>query len=234
MTGVSKSHPILAADVHVDQHFCYLTAVQSDQLIYAMLNKTEVDAVHDALSMETDGLETLQAIPGFTDRADLIPVEKIQSIEWIEGDPSLLIVFDDENRKQPAKTRVLSSCLPARDSMIAVLQQTTGVPFETSTAKEGLWRVAKKPLIWGGIFAWVFLGLGISGLMEGRESMELPNGGRRRALKELVAGLYNTIGPVGMCVIGAAAVLFAIFSIVNNYRHAPHKHIAKAQRTPSP
>lgn len=232
MSRAPNQRPVLAADVYSDESFCYLTAVQPDQLIYAILNETDISDVHEALRSDVDAMEALREIPNFSDRAELIPLDNIQSMEWYEEYPTMLIVYDEEKTKRTVKLTVSLSMAAFRNSIVVALQQAAGVPFETSTAKESIWRFAKKPLVWGGIFAWVFLGLGITGLMDGRETVEAPIGGRRRAPKELVVGIYNTVGPVGMCVIGTGIVLYAIFSVMNNYRRAPYKLIAKAQRMP--
>ena len=156
-----------------------------------------MDEVLTAFESGTVLMDILNEDTSFADCADFISLTDIQSMEWQKEDANLLVNFHDVKTNRSVKMTVACSDADTRSDIIAAIQQEAGVPFKQSLAKAKIWETLQIPLFCGGITSAICLLLGISGLADDGETVEVRITGRRRTLKLLVMGLYNTIGPVG-------------------------------------
>lgn len=170
---------------------------------------------------DTSGLEDILAsghspLPRLGEKAVELGDTKLTCVESEES--SLQITIRYIRDKLPRYTMVDLSTTDERDSALDALRNA--LSLETTMIKATPVQAAKSP-----IFALILIGAGT--LLLSNAAAELADGGeasisgRRSGLKRLFVFILDTIGPIGVYVIGGIAVFAAVLWLVRQVSNPP-------------
>lgn len=179
---------------------------------------------------DTSGLEDLLAnghspLPSLGEKAVDLGDTKLKCVESEES--SLQITIRYIRDKQARSTMVDLSTTDEKDSALDALRHA--LSLEATTIKATPVQAAKSP-----IFALILIGAGT--LLLSDAAVELADGGevsvsgRRSGLKRLFVFILDTIGPIGVYVVGGIAALAAVLWLVRQVSNPP----VTTTLTPSP
>lgn len=223
---MNKSLPN-AIDVHVDDHWCYVTCVTDDRVAYACLKKSQHNNVRSTVESGGDLIELMNEVVPLGHRVKIVPLDRVDTIEWHADDADVVFKHWNEENTKLVRTSASLRDASSRAEIIQAVKEGVGVSFIESDAKASIWHVGITQLALSFFAILLFIVPGIVGLFSPGE-IATESRGRYAAIKEMIKELYNAVGPAGMLLIGVGICIAMMIWWYVAYRFPPKKTVAKA------
>ena len=187
-----------AYDVRKRENNFFIKYVATDYLAMGKITKAKFNEIQKPCNTQVELMDEVVNDASITTTFDLIMLDRIESMEWYDGDSDFVVNYRKAGADEPVRETVTLNNTESRKTFVDAIKQATGLPFQETAGEVGFWRIAQGPLCLGGVGA-ICLYLGIDGLLAGNNVVNPNFQGNRRGLKNLIAQIYNTVVAAIVC-----------------------------------